>query len=89
LPIPGARAEDQPLTFTEDGAALLVVGRTLPLEIERLDLTTGQRTPWMTVAPTDRAGLRYAIATITPNGKYWASSTAKLLTDLYVVEGLR
>ena len=41
------------------------------------------------VTKVDRAGLRYAIATITPSGKYWALSTAKLLTDLYVVEGLR
>lgn len=43
----------------------------------------------MTMAPMDPAGLRYAIVTITPNGKYWALSTAKLLTDLYIVEGLR
>jgi len=89
VPVPGTRAEDQPLTFTEDGAALFVAGRSLPVVIERLELATGQRTPWMTMAPTDRAGLRYAIASITPSGKYWALSTAKLLTDLYVVEGLQ
>ena len=89
VPIPGARAEDQPLTFTEDGAALFVAGRSLPVAIERLDLATGNRTAWLTVAPSDPAGLRYALASITPNGKYWALSTAKLLTDLYVVEGLR
>jgi WD40 repeat protein len=87
-PIPGVRSEDQPLTFSEDGTALLVSGRSMPIQIERLNLTTGQRTPWMTMAPTDRAGLRYALASITPNGKYWALSTAKLLTDLYVVDGL-
>jgi hypothetical protein len=89
LPIPGSVAEDQPLTFTEDATALLVAGRSLPITIDRLDLTTGRRTPWMTVAPTDSSGLRYAVATITPNGKYWALSTAKLFTDLYIVDGLR
>jgi hypothetical protein len=89
IPIPGVRAEDQPLTFTENGDALFVTGSSLPIAIDRLDLATGNRTPWITVEPTDNAGLRYATATITPNGKYWALSTAKLLTDLYVVEGLR
>jgi WD40 repeat protein len=89
IAIPGARAEDQPSTFTEDGAAIFVAGRSLPIAIERLDLATGDRTPWITVEPTDNAGLRYALAAITPNGKYWALSTAKLLTDLFVVEGLR
>ena len=89
LSIPGLLPEDQPVMWTEDGAALFVSSKTLPIPIVRLDLATGRRTPWTTVAPTDSAGLRYAIATITPNGKFWGMSVAKLLTDLYVVEGLR
>lgn len=89
IPIPGTLPEDQPLTFTEDGTALFVAGRSLPISIERLDLATGRRTPWMTLTPTDPAGLRYAVAMITPSGKHWTLSTAKLLTDLYLVEGLR
>jgi hypothetical protein len=88
-PIPGADFEDQILAFTEDDSALFVAGRSVPIVIERLDLATGERTPWLTVSPTDPAGLRYAIATITPDGKQWALSTAKLLTDLFVVEGLK
>jgi hypothetical protein len=50
-PFPGVRSEDQPLTFSEDGTH----SWSPPLyaiQIERLNLTTGQRTPWMTVAPT-------------------------------------
>jgi hypothetical protein len=89
IPIPELHPEDQPLTYTEDGKALFVAGRSVPVNIERLELETGDRTPWITVAPTDRAGLRYALATISPNGRYWAMTTAKLLTDLYIVEGLR
>jgi hypothetical protein len=55
----------------------------------RVDLASGRRSAWTTVTPTDSAGLRFAIATITPNGKYWALSVAKLMSDLYVVDGLR
>jgi hypothetical protein len=89
LPIPGVRPEDHPLSFTEDGRALLVAGRSLPVKVERLDLVNGRRTPWITIAPSDTSGLRYAVATIAANGKYWALSISKLLTDLYVVDGLR
>jgi hypothetical protein len=89
LPIPGLIAGDQPLAWTDDGAALFVGGSTVPIAITRLDLASGIRTPWKTIAPSDAAGLRYATLTITPNGKYWALATAKLLTDLFVVEGLR
>ena len=89
LPIPGLLPEDQPVMWTADGTALFVTRKAVPIPIVKLDLATGTRTPWLTVAPTDSAGLRYAIATITPDGKHWAISAAKLLTDLYVVEGLR
>jgi hypothetical protein len=89
LPIPGLTAEDVPLAWCEDGAALFVGTGTVPMPISRLDLSTGRRADWMTIAPTDTAGLRYVAVTITPNGSYWALSTAKLLTDLYVVVGLR
>jgi hypothetical protein len=89
LPIQGLKPEDRVLCYAEDGRAIFVVGRGLPIVIERLELETGRRESWATVSPTDPAGLRYTMAAISPNGKYWALSTAKLLTDLYVVEGLR
>jgi hypothetical protein len=89
LPIPGVVAGDQPLAWTDDGAALFVAGTTVPILITRLELASGKRTLWKTIAPSDAAGLRYATVTITPNGKYWALATAKLLTDLFVVDGLR
>jgi Tol biopolymer transport system component len=89
LPIPGLIAGDLPLAWTDDGAALFVGGTAVPMSITRLELATGKRTPWKTIAPSDVAGLRYATLTISPNGNYWALATAKLLTDLFVVEGLR
>ena len=89
LPIPGLVAADQPLAWTEDGAALFVGGTTVPIAITRLEIATGKRTLWKTIAPSDAAGLRYATVTITPNGKYWTLAAARLLTELFVVKGLR
>jgi hypothetical protein len=88
-PIAGVTADDQILAFTEDDRALFVAGRAVPVIIERLDLASGRRTPWLNVSPADKAGIRYELATITPDGGYWAVSTARLFTDLYVVDGLR
>jgi Tol biopolymer transport system component len=89
LPIPGLVAGDDPLAWTDDGAALFVGGSTVPIAITRLDLASGKRTLWKTISPSDAAGLRYTTVTISPNGKFWAMATAKLLTDLFVVDGLR
>ena len=89
LPIPGWVDGEQPLAFTQDGAGLFVSRAGIPVEIERLDLADGKRIPWKTVAPSDAAGLRIVAPTITPDGKHWALSTSKLLTDLFVVKGLR
>jgi dipeptidyl aminopeptidase/acylaminoacyl peptidase len=89
LPVPGLGEEEVPLAFTADGRGIFVAGRGVPIPIERLDLETGKRTPWMTVAPADQAGLRFAVAAITPDGRHWALSTSRLHTDLYVVEGMR
>jgi hypothetical protein len=89
LPIPGLLEGESPLSFTEDGRALFVAGRSIPIPIVKLDLASGARTPWMTLAPTDSAGLRYATVEMTPDGKHWVLAVSKLLTDLYVVEGLK
>ena len=89
IPIPGLLPDDLPVTWTEDGAALFVVAKSAPGQFVRLDLESGRRTPWLNAAPTDSAGLRFYVATITPNGKFWSLSVSKLFTDLYVVDGLR
>ena len=89
LPIPGLRPDDQIASFAEGDAELFVAGPSVPVKIERLDLATGRRTPWLEISPTDAAGLRYALVTITPDGRHWALATAKMLTDLFLIEGLK
>jgi hypothetical protein len=59
------------------------------IQISRLELASGRRAQWKTIAPDDVSGRRYAVRTITPEGKYWSLSVAKPLTNLCLVEGLR
>jgi hypothetical protein len=87
--ISGLLPGDQPLTYTEDGKGLFVATATFPIDVARLDFGTGRRTPWLTLNPTRTAGMRYWTPVITPDGKAWALCTGKLLSTLYVVEGLR
>jgi hypothetical protein len=54
-----------------------------------LDLTTGRRMPAYEVRARDAAGLRLSILEPSTDGKHWVHSYSRLLTDLFVVEGLR
>ena len=57
--------------------------------IRRLDLQTGREAPWTEITPRETAGLRLSWVYLTPNGRFWVQSYSRLLTDLYVAEGLR
>ena len=87
--IPGLRSDETPLTWTEDGRALFVLEPGFPFAVSRVDLASGKRAPWETIHPSDVAGSRLAILVLSANGKYWALSMSKLMTDLYVIDGLR
>jgi eukaryotic-like serine/threonine-protein kinase len=61
----------------------------LPFQVFRIELATGRREPWKTIMPQDPAGIWHADLMITPDGKSYAYTCARLLTDLYLVEGLK
>jgi eukaryotic-like serine/threonine-protein kinase len=61
----------------------------LPFRVFRVELATGRREPWMTVMPQDPAGIFNGDFMITPDGKSYAYNCSRLLTDLYLVEGLK
>ena len=62
----------------------------VPLKLYRFDATTGKKEPWKEFVPSDRAGV-YGVGPydITPDGKYYAYSYVRDLSDLYIVEGLK
>jgi hypothetical protein len=94
-PVLGCVAGDLPIGWTRDDRALYVYrrGRT-SVPIERVDITTGERTPWHTIRPADPAGINDIMpgdvmpVYITPDGQTYAYSYRRFLSDLYVVSGL-
>jgi hypothetical protein len=88
-PITGLRPDDLPVQWLADEGTILVAhGNGMPWIVERLDLATGRRTPALEVRARDAVGLRLSALALARDGRHWAHSYSRLLTDLFVVEGL-
>ena len=63
---------------------------TVPVEIDRVDLATGRRTPWRRIMPDDPVGL-FGIGpvVVSPGGRSYAYTCGRMLSDLYLADGLR
>jgi hypothetical protein len=90
-PIAALLPGEFPLRYTADGRAIYVWKRgDLPARISRLDLESGRREVWKDLLPADPAGVeRISNVLVTPDGKGYAYCYARLLSDLFVVEGLK
>ena len=73
-----------------NGADMLVAERGLPAKIVRFDPTTGRRQDWKVIAPPDPAGIQFLpFIRFSADRKSYAYSYYRVLSDLYVVEGLK
>ncbi len=61
----------------------------VPMKLYRYDTVTGEKQPWKEFVPPDRVGVFIAnVFDITPDGRWYAYSYVRDLSDLYMVEGL-
>jgi hypothetical protein len=81
---------DQIDKWSEDGKSILLwSGDALP-RLERMDVATGKRYPLSEIKPLDMTGIvSVVLPQSTPDGKAHVYSEYRLLTDLFVVTGLR
>ncbi|MGA9393599.1 MAG: protein kinase [Candidatus Sulfotelmatobacter sp.] len=83
-------ADEFTVGLTADGKDLLVGRHGIPMKIVRVDLTTGKREPWKEISPADPAGVQSIVyIKFSADGKSYAYSTLRVLSDLYVVDGLK
>jgi hypothetical protein len=91
-PILGAVAGDSPVRFSPEGRSLYVLARGdgAACAIDRLELTTGGRVSWKTIAPPDPVGV-YGIPRLllSADGASYVYAYVRLLDDLYLADGLR
>jgi len=89
--VTGLDAAARPVGWTSDGRYLFV-HRVLdvPGREQKLDLATGRLEPWRDLTPEDPAGLvRINPVRVAPDGRSWAYTYIRVLSNLYVVDGLR
>jgi dipeptidyl aminopeptidase/acylaminoacyl peptidase/predicted Ser/Thr protein kinase len=90
-PLRGLPPGEQPVAWSVDGR-FLYVDRPgeLPTQVSRLDINTGQHTPFKQLMPSDPAGVgTIGPILLTPDGKTCVYGYHRMLSDLYLVEGLK
>jgi hypothetical protein len=89
-PVPGMTAGDRPLRWSADGRALFLFrDGELPAPVFRVELASGRRERWKEFMPGDPAGVALINpAFLTPDGRHYVYSFRRVLSDLYLAEGL-
>jgi hypothetical protein len=87
----GVATGEFPLRFSPDDKFLYLWKRgDVPARVTRLEVATGKRELWKDLLPADPAGVeRISNVLIAPDARTYAYCYARLLSDLFVVEGLR
>jgi len=90
-PITGIVGEEQPVGWLGNTRSLLVFDRgKLPGRVFRLDLETGKRELWRELVPLDAAGIDLlSPPALTPDGKAYVYSYNRILSDLFLVDGVK
>jgi eukaryotic-like serine/threonine-protein kinase len=90
-PLPGVGPGDEVLGWSADGRSLLIRrGLSLPVRIDRVDVATGKAEPWREIAPADRTGMTEVNSVrISMDETSYAYTVQRLLSELYLVDGLR
>ncbi len=90
-PIAGLEEGEEPTQWGGDGRFLYVSRRgVLPRRVYRLDLATGRKEFWREFSPSDTAGLDgISGLRVTPDGKAYVYAYQRLLSVLYLVDGLK
>ena len=90
-PVKGSVPGDLPAAWSTDGRSLYIVTYTAPgARIDRLDLSTGQRTAWKTLMPADRSGLiDVGFVILSADTRAYVYSYRRQLSALFLADGLR
>jgi Tol biopolymer transport system component len=81
---------DVAVRFEPDGKSILVMHGGVPAKIARISLDTSRRQEVRQIAPSDPAGVQGIIAVrFSADGKSYAYSYMRSLSDLWVVDGLK
>ena len=91
IPLPYLDPDDDPLQWSADESFLYVRrAGAWPPAVDRVHMQTGKREPWKTIQAGDPAGVDMVVRIlVTPDGKAFCHDYVRLLSELFVVEGLK
>jgi Tol biopolymer transport system component/tRNA A-37 threonylcarbamoyl transferase component Bud32 len=91
-PVPAFEpAVERPIRWSADGRFLFVrMQRPPALQVWRIDLTTGRKELWRDLTQADPAGVVGMVSlALSPDGRAYAYTPSRVLSALFLVEGLR
>ena len=90
-PLPYIQPGEQPLRWSADGGSLYVyTSGPPPVRVDLVRLSDGKREKWKDLVPSDTAGVAFIRPPlITPDGKHYVYSYTRVLSELFLVSGLR
>jgi eukaryotic-like serine/threonine-protein kinase len=88
--IPSTTDGDEPVQWAPDGKSVLVGRSEILNHVFRIDLSTGQRKPFMSTTPPDPTGLLDSSPpSFSRDLKAYVYSYTRITSDLYVIDGLK
>lgn len=89
-PIPNCEVREAPVQWTPDGSSVYLTRRKGPMaQVFKVDVKTGARELWKEVNAADPAGVVGVTRVFpTPDGSAYAYNYIRILSTLYVVQGL-
>ena len=89
-PIPGLEPAEIAFGWTGDGKSIYAYKPAMPVRVFEIELASGRRRLWKELDPPDPAGINFIRTPhISADGKAYAYNYNRILSDLYLVDGLR
>jgi Tol biopolymer transport system component len=89
-PVPGLNPAEVAFGWTGDGKSVYVYRPAVPALVYRLELSTGHRELWKELNPPDPAGINFIRTPhISADGKAYAYNYSRVLSELFLVDGLK
>ena len=90
IPLPKLGSDEEPINHTLDNHSLFIRDAGRPVNIYRFDFVSGARQLVRQLRPGDPTGLdEISGVVITPDGRYYVYSGPRILSNLFVVQGLK
>ncbi|HSY93219.1 MAG TPA: protein kinase [Candidatus Binatus sp.] len=88
--VPGLQPGEVATAWSADGRSLFVIARgQVPAQVFRVDVASGQRSPWKMIEPADAAGIdTVGRVMMSTDEKAYVYSYVRTLSDLYLVQAL-